>query len=97
MLVGRVEYKAVLPMAFNEFLEAMGEKSALQQYDIVPIAEFAHEKMVQLFHTYTLIGGMPEVIKHYIDNRNLTALQPISRNYLGTSFATHYLWSRQTT
>ena len=82
MLVGRVEYKVVRPMAFNEFLEAMGEKSALQQYDIVPIAEFTHEKMVQLFHTYTLIGGMPEVVKHYIDNRNLTALQPIYESLL---------------
>ena len=82
MPVGRIEYKVVRPMAFNEFLEAMGEKSALQQYDTVPIGEFTHEKMVQLFHTYTLIGGMPEVVKHYIDNRNLTALQPIYESLL---------------
>ncbi|MCY7357239.1 MAG: AAA family ATPase [Rudanella sp.] len=82
MPVGRVEYKVVRPMAFNEFLEAMGEKSALQQYNTVPIAEFAHEKLIQLFHTYTLIGGMPEVVKHYIDNRNLTALQPIYESLL---------------
>lgn len=82
MPVGRVEYKVLRPMAFNEFLEAMGEKSALQQYNTVPIAEFAHEKLLQLFRTYTLIGGMPEVVKHYAENRNLTALLPIYESLL---------------
>ena len=82
MPVGRVEYKVLRPMAFNEFLEAMGEKSALQQYHTVPIANFAHEKLLQLFHTYTLIGGMPEVVKHYAENRNLTALLSIYESLL---------------
>ena len=82
MPVGRVEYKVLRPMAFNEYLEAMGEKSALQLYNTVPIVEFAHEKLLQLFLTYTLIGGMPEVVKHYVENRNLTALLPIYESLL---------------
>ena len=82
MPVGRIEYKVLRPMAFNEFLEALGEKSALQQYNTVPIAEFAHQKLMQLFLTYTLIGGMPEVVKHYVENRNLTALLPIYESLL---------------
>ncbi len=82
MPVGRVEYKVLRPMAFNEFLTAMGEKSALQQYHNVPIAEFAHEKLLQLFQTYTIIGGMPEVVKHYVENQNLTALLPIYESLL---------------
>ena len=82
MPVGRVEYKVLRPMAFSEFLGAMGEKAALQQYNTVPIADFAHEKLLQLFHTYTLIGGMPEVVKHYAENRNLSALLPIYESLL---------------
>jgi uncharacterized protein len=82
MPVGRVEYKVLRPMAFNEFLGAIGEKSALQQYNNIPIADFAHEKLMHLFHTYTLIGGMPEVIKHYVENRNLMALLPIYESLL---------------
>ncbi len=82
MPVGRVEYKVLRPMAFSEFLEAMGEMAALQQYNKVPAADFAHEKLLQLFHTYTLIGGMPEVVKHYADNRNLSALLPIYESLL---------------
>ena len=34
-------------------------------------------KLIELFKTYTLIGGMPEVVQHYIQNRNLTALSSI--------------------
>ncbi len=82
MPVGRVEYKVLRPMSFKEFLEAMNEKSALKQYNSVPIADFAHDKLLQLFHTYTLIGGMPEVVKHYVENRNLTALLPIYESLL---------------
>jgi uncharacterized protein len=82
MPVGRVEYKVLRPMSFEEFLGAMGEKSALQQYKSIPIAAYAHEKLLQLFHTYTLIGGMPEIVKHYVENRNLSALLPIFESLL---------------
>jgi uncharacterized protein len=82
MPVGRVEYKVLRPMSFEEFLGAMGEKSALQQYKSIPIAAYAHEKLLQLFHTYTLIGGMPEIVKHYVENRNLSALLPIYESLL---------------
>ncbi len=75
--VGRVEYKVLRPMAFNEFLNAINETPALKQYQNVPIAAFAHDKLLQLFHTYTLIGGMPEIVKNYAQNRNLTALLSI--------------------
>jgi uncharacterized protein len=82
MPVGRVEYKVLRPMSFGEFLEAMGEMAAFKQFNTVPIAEFAHEKLLQLFHTYTLIGGMPEVVKHYAEHRNLRALLPIYESLL---------------
>jgi uncharacterized protein len=82
MPVGRVEYKVLRPMSFGEFLEAMGENAAFKQFNTIPIADFAHEKLLQLFHTYTLIGGMPEVVKHYAEHRNLRALLPIYESLL---------------
>lgn len=75
--VGRVEYKVLRPVSFPEFLAAMGETAALQQLQQVPVASFAHNKLLQLFHTYALIGGMPEVVNHYIQHKDLTALSPI--------------------
>lgn len=80
--VGRVEYRAVRPVSFAEFLSAMGEEQALEQYNTIPVKDFAHEKLLKLFHTYTLIGGMPEIISNYIKNRDLTSLQYIYESLL---------------
>jgi len=75
--VGRVEYKVVRPASFEEFLGAMGEEIALEQLTNVPIPAFAHAKMLQLFHQYALIGGMPEVVNQYSQFKDLTALSEI--------------------
>ena len=57
--IGRVEYKVIRPVSFPEFLSAMGETTALEEITKVPIAAYAHTKLLSLFHTYALIGGMP--------------------------------------
>ena len=75
--VGRVEYRVLRPVSFEEYLNAMGETAALEQYHKVPIASFAHEKLLSLFHEYTLIGGMPEVVSMYSKTRDLVALKPV--------------------
>lgn len=75
--VGRVEYKVLRPVSFPEFLAATGEVTALEQLQKVPIANFAHPKLLQLFHTYALIGGMPEIVKSYAENRDLSSLSSI--------------------
>lgn len=72
--VGRVEYLAIHPVSFPEFLAAVGETAALEQLKSIPFAAFAHDKLMQLFRTYCLIGGMPEIIEQYSKNKDLTAL-----------------------
>jgi predicted AAA+ superfamily ATPase len=66
--VGRVEYKILRPVSFPEFLGAMGEKGALDYLETIPAPQFTHPKLLLLFHTYALIGGMPEVVKNYSEN-----------------------------
>ncbi|MBO9571062.1 MAG: AAA family ATPase, partial [Chitinophagaceae bacterium] len=73
--VGRVEYKVVRPISFDEFIQASGEKTALEQFRKIPMDDYAHDKLIGLFHTYTLIGGMPAIVDDYVNNRNLTGLQ----------------------
>lgn len=75
--VGRVEYKVVRPVSFSEFLQVIQETNALKEWANVPLKAFAYDKLLQLYHTYALIGGMPEVVQHYAINRNLTALTSI--------------------
>ena len=83
--VGRVEYKVLRPVSFPEFLMALEETASLQQLQQVPTSSFAHGKLLQLFHSYALMGGMPEIINHYATHKDLTALAPIY-NSLITSY-----------
>jgi len=80
--VGRVDYMDLCPFSFEEFLMACGEEKALNEYHKVPVADYAHEKLLQLFHTYTLTGGMPEAVKRYVELRDLVALKPVYESLL---------------
>jgi predicted AAA+ superfamily ATPase len=80
--VGRVEYRVIRPVSFREFLEALGEQQALQQLNKIPTDEFAYMKLWNLFHRYAIIGGMPEVVSHYIRFNDLTLLKPIYESLL---------------
>lgn len=75
--VGRVEFLYLYPFSFREFLEAKQEKQLLEQYDSIPIKPFVHQKIHSLFHEYTLIGGMPEIVKNYLESGAVTALKPV--------------------
>jgi predicted AAA+ superfamily ATPase len=66
MPVGRVEYAYVYPLTFFEFLGAMGENSLLDflkkitPREIIP--EAIHQRALELFNDYALVGGMPEIV-----------------------------------
>lgn len=82
--VGRAEFKVLRPVSFPEFLMAMGEEVALDALQQIPVASFAHSKLLVLFHTYAILGGMPEIIQHYVRNRDLVALNPIFDSLLAS-------------
>jgi predicted AAA+ superfamily ATPase len=75
--VGRVEFMVLRPASFPEFLDALGEHAALEQLTHVPFREFAHEKLIRLYHQYALVGGMPEIVKNYATTRDFGALAPL--------------------
>jgi len=75
--IGRVEYKVIRPVSFPEFLSAINETAALEQLMQVPVTAFAQTKLISLFHTYALIGGMPEIVQHYATHKDLVILGPI--------------------
>ena len=72
--VGRVDYRVMRPVSFPEFLKAVGDEQALEQLEHLPLNNFAHSTLLNLFHTYTLIGGMPEIVANYAEKKDLTAL-----------------------
>ncbi len=82
--VGRVEFLYLYPMNFPEYLDAIGQKAALEQFTQVPIKPFAHKVLMELFHRYATIGGMPEIIKTDLDRNNLADLPPIYESIWST-------------
>jgi predicted AAA+ superfamily ATPase len=75
--VGRVEYKVLRPVSFEEYLMAMDEQMLLEEFHKTPIEKYAEPALFKAFHTYAILGGMPEVIQHYQRKQDLTDLGPI--------------------
>jgi predicted AAA+ superfamily ATPase len=78
--VGRVEQIVLHPFDFDEFLEAMGKSNVLAELNVIPVKNYAHSILLDLFHHYAIIGGMPEIIKIYIESRNYSSLKIIYEN-----------------
>lgn len=80
--VGRVDYLAVRPFSFEEFIEATGETKSLALILNLDVPIFAHDKIRELFQTYSIIGGMPEIVKDYCENRDFGRLRSIYERLL---------------
>ena len=80
--VGRVDYLYLFPLDFQEFLQAMGEETALSCYLQTPVPIIAHDKLSRLFRLYSFIGGMPEAISRYVETRDLSLLSPVYASLL---------------
>ncbi len=75
--VGRVEYLAVRPCSFSEFLGALGETQLQEMLLKGKLPKAIHNRMMKLFNDYVIVGGMPEAVAHYAENRDLVALRKI--------------------
>jgi predicted AAA+ superfamily ATPase len=82
--VGRVEFLYLHPLNFSEFLTAIGKQQAFEQLDVIPVQEFAHNTLLELFNTYTIIGGMPEIVKTYISNKSIADLPKVYESIWAT-------------
>ena len=75
--VGRVDYLPVRPCSYEEYLGATGEQKSLELIQNLSVPDFAHNKLSGLFGQYTLVGGLPEILNNYIENRDLFKLKKI--------------------
>jgi len=80
--VGRVEYIALRPCSFNEFLSAMGENTLKDSLNTATLPSLVHNKVMKLFNEYVLIGGMPEAVATYAKNKDLVEVQRVYETLL---------------
>jgi len=70
--VGKVDMMTLYPMSFYEFLLAMGEENGLarilreKQFDIPLFSK----KFIELLRYYFYVGGMPEAVAAFAENRD---------------------------
>jgi len=81
--VGRVEYMAIHPFSFREFLVAEGNEILRQRIAESPKSSIVfHDQLISTFNRYTLIGGMPEIVKSYFNNLDIVSLSDIYESLL---------------
>ena len=72
--VGRVEHLYLHPVNFEEYLGAIKHPSAIDSLQDTPIPDYAHSVLLNLFHEYAIVGGMPEIVNQYIQDKNIARL-----------------------
>lgn len=86
--VGRIHSMFMYPMTFDEFLEANGQRlliEARNQASIEsPLPEPLHEKLVAFLRTYMLVGGMPEVVKTWVEYHDYVRCQEVQDDIVVT-------------
>lgn len=82
--VGRIEYLYLYPLNFSEFLLAIGKQQVYNQLHQIPINEFAHKTLINLFNTYAIIGGMPEIVQTYVTNNSIADLPKVYESIWAT-------------
>lgn len=82
--VGKVEFLDMYPMSFTEFMVAMGRGQfveLLKKGDYELIATFRQE-YTDLLKYYYYVGGMPEVVKSFSENRDFNEVREIQQRIL---------------
>ncbi len=77
--VGKVEFIQLYPMSFSEFLDAVGESRFLpfmESSDFRTLTVFK-DVLIRLLKHYFYIGGMPEVVNDFINNRDFNNVKEI--------------------
>jgi len=81
MPVGRVEYVYLYPLDFFEYLEAKGETQLSNFLKGVSLEENIpqgiHEVGLKLFYEYTMVGGMPEIVKVFLEKKSAEEIKNI--------------------
>lgn len=75
--VGYMDIKEMYPLDIEEFFTAVGVSDIVWENvrkawgDKHPVDSFVHSKLMELFHLYLVVGGMPAVVQKYVETNNL--------------------------
>ena len=83
--VGKVDMIEILPMSFDEFLKA-SDAGLYRFYESIEkgqtIEDIFHSRLLEAYHYYLIIGGMPECVSSWNDHRDPQKVLKIQKNLL---------------
>ncbi len=86
--VGYLSEVRMYPLDFEEFLSASGVTAETLAhlrdcFDAVkPVEEYTHQKMMQHFQRYLVVGGMPAAVQEYVASGDISKVTVIQRNVI---------------
>lgn len=90
--VGKVVIKYLYPMDFEEFLMAINEDKLIKEIkehynSLTPVLNSIHEKSLELYKRYLVLGGMPTLVNNYIRNEyNIVNVNFELQDYIISSY-----------
>jgi predicted AAA+ superfamily ATPase len=87
MPVGRITSLYLYPLSFKEFLLNFNPQAleAIEQATVAqPVQEAIHNHLLEQLKLYLILGGMPEVLATYQNNKNLQETQALQADILST-------------
>lgn len=76
--VGKVEQHNLRPLTFREFLWAADEPALVKAYEAQTNSVAAHNKLFDKLTDYYFVGGMPEAVASWFNNRDSSILERIA-------------------
>ena len=73
-------------MDFEEFLWALGISESIiddmfhHMTDLIPFSKIEMNKYMDLFTDYVIVGGMPNVVKNYVLNKNFQGISELQKD-----------------
>ena len=89
--VGKVDFMKLCPMSFYEFLLAMDETGMaelLEKNDLENL-NFFRQKLINYLRYYLYVGGMPEAVSDFVENRDWQNVRRI-QNQIITSYRSDF-------
>lgn len=82
--VGKVEFLDLYPLSFTEFMLAMqkGRFADLLKNGDFEMATTFKQEYVDLLKHYYYVGGMPEAVQNFVENRDFNNVRDIQRRIL---------------
>ena len=82
--VGRVEFLYLYPFSFTEYLIAKGRENIVNVMKQIPFNNDYFSSIIEIFHRYTIIGGLPEIIKTDLHHHSISDLTRIYESIIET-------------